>query len=171
MELKRVVVTGLGALTPIGNNVEEYWNGLVNGVSGAAPITHFDASKFKTRFACEVKNFDVKQFIDRKEARKMDKFTQYAMVSTDEAIQDSQIDLEKINKDRVGVIWGAGIGGLETFQNEVLNFAKGDGTPRFNPFFIPKMIADIAPGQISIKYGFRGPNFAQYQLVLPLQMQ
>ena len=160
MELKRVVVTGLGALTPIGNNVEQYWNGLVNGVSGAAPITHFDASKFKTRFACEVKDFDVKQFIDRKEARKMDKFTQYAMVSTDEAIIDSQLDLENIDKDRVGVIWGAGIGGLETFQNEMINYSKGDGTPRFNPFFIPKMIADIAPGQISIKYGFRGPNFA-----------
>ena len=160
MELKRVVVTGLGALTPIGNNVDEYWNGLVNGVSGAAPITHFDASKFKTRFACEIKNFDVKQFIDRKEARKMDKFTQYAMVAADEAVADSHIDLETIDKDRVGVIWGAGIGGLETFQNEVLNFAAGDGTPRFNPFFIPKMIADIAPGQISIKYGFRGPNFA-----------
>ncbi len=160
MELKRVVVTGLGALTPIGNNVEQYWNGLVNGVSGAAPITHFDASKFKTRFACEVKNFDVKQFIDRKEARKMDKFTQYAMVSTDEAILDSQLDLENIDKDRVGVIWGAGIGGLETFQNEMISYAAGDGTPRFNPFFIPKMIADIAPGQISIKYGFRGPNFA-----------
>lgn len=160
MEIKRVVVTGLGALTPIGNNVEQYWNGLVNGVSGAAPITHFDASKFKTRFACELKNFDVKDFIDRKEARKMDKFTQYAMVSTDEAIIDSKIDLETIDKDRVGVIWGAGIGGLETFQNECLNFAAGDGTPRFNPFFIPKMIADIAPGQISIKYGFRGPNFA-----------
>ncbi len=160
MELKRVVVTGLGALTPIGNNVEQYWNGLVNGVSGAAPITHFDASKFKTRFACEVKDFDVKQFIDRKEARKMDKFTQYAMVSTDEAIIDSQLDLENIDKDRVGVIWGAGIGGLETFQNEMINYAAGDGTPRFNPFFIPKMIADIAPGQISIKYGFRGPNFA-----------
>ncbi|SNR42118.1 3-oxoacyl-[acyl-carrier-protein] synthase II [Lutibacter agarilyticus] len=160
MELKRVVVTGLGALTPIGNNVEQYWNGLVNGVSGAAPITHFDASKFKTRFACEVKDFDVKQFIDRKEARKMDKFTQYAMVSTDEAIIDSQLDLENIDKDRVGVIWGAGIGGLETFQNEMISYAAGDGTPRFNPFFIPKMIADIAPGQISIKYGFRGPNFA-----------
>jgi 3-oxoacyl-[acyl-carrier-protein] synthase II len=160
MELKRVVVTGLGALTPIGNNVEQYWNGLVNGVSGAAPITHFDASQFKTRFACEVKNFDVTQFIDRKEARKMDKFTQYAMVSTDEAIIDSKLDLEKVDKDRVGVIWGAGIGGLETFQNEVINYANGDGTPRFNPFFIPKMIADIAPGQISIKYGFRGPNFA-----------
>ncbi len=160
MEIKRVVVTGLGALTPIGNNIEQYWNGLVNGVSGAAPITYFDASKFKTRFACELKNFDVKDFIDRKEARKMDRFTQYAMVASDEAINDSQIDLEKINKDRAGVIWGAGIGGLETFQNEVLNFAAGDGTPRFNPFFIPKMIADIAPGQISIKYGFRGPNFA-----------
>jgi 3-oxoacyl-[acyl-carrier-protein] synthase II len=160
MGLKRVVVTGLGALTPIGNNIEQYWKGLVNGVSGAAPITYFDASKFKTRFACELKDFDVKEFLDRKEARKMDRFTQYAMVVTDEAIDDSKLDLEKINKDRVGVIWGAGVGGLETFQNEVLNFANGDGTPRFNPFFIPKMIADIAPGQISIKYGFRGPNFA-----------
>jgi len=160
MDIKRVVVTGLGALTPIGNNIEEYWNGLVNGVSGAAPITYFDATKFKTRFACELKDFDVNKFINRKEARKMDKFTQYAMVSTDEAIIDSKLDLESINKDRVGVIWGAGIGGLETFQNEVLNFAAGDGSPRFNPFFIPKMIADIAPGQISIKYGFRGPNFA-----------
>jgi len=159
MELKRVVVTGLGALTPIGNNLEEYWNGLINGVSGAAPITHFDASKFKTRFACEVKNFEVTDFINRKDARKMDKFAQYAMVAAEEAINDANIDLEKINKDRVGVIWGAGIGGLETFQNEVLNFASGDGTPRFNPFFIPKMIADIAPGFISIKYGFRGPNF------------
>ena len=160
MEIKRVVVTGLGALTPIGNNIEQYWNGLVNGVSGAAPITYFDASKFKTRFACELKNFEVTDYINRKEARKMDKFTQYAMIATDEAIEDSQIDIEKIDKDRVGVIWGAGIGGLETFQNEVLNFSAGDGTPRFNPFFIPKMIADIAPGQISIKYGFRGPNFA-----------
>jgi 3-oxoacyl-[acyl-carrier-protein] synthase II len=160
MEIKRVVVTGLGALTPIGNTIEQYWNGLVNGVSGAAPITHFDAAKFKTRFACELKDFDVKQFIDRKEARKMDKFSQYAMIATDEAISDSNLDLEKINRDRVGVIWGAGVGGLETFQNEVLNFAAGDGTPKFNPFFIPKMIADIAPGQISIKYGFRGPNFA-----------
>lgn len=160
MEIKRVVVTGLGALTPIGNNVEEYWNGLVNGVSGAAPITYFDASKFKTRFACELKNFDITQFFDRKEARKMDRFTQYALVAADEAIVDSKLDLEKIDKDRVGVIWGAGIGGLETFQNEVLDFASGDGTPRFNPFFIPKMIADMAPGQISIRYGFRGPNFA-----------
>jgi len=159
MELKRVVVTGLGALTPIGNTVDEYWNGLLNGVSGAAPITHFDASKFKTRFACELKNFDITEFIPRKDARKMDKFTQYAMVTTDEAIVNSKLDLEKINKDRVGVIWGAGIGGLETFQNEVINYCDGDGTPRFNPFFIPKMIADIAPGQISIKYGFKGPNF------------
>jgi len=159
MELKRVVVTGLGALTPIGNNIEEYWNGLINGVSGAAPITYFDAEKFKTQFACEVKNFTVTDFINRKEARKMDRFTQYAMVAAEEAIIDSKMDLEKINPDRVGVIWGAGIGGIETFQNEVLNFGSGDGTPRFNPFFIPKMIADIAPGYISIKYGFRGPNF------------
>lgn len=159
MQLKRVVVTGLGALTPIGNNIEEYWNGLVNGVSGAAPITHFDATKFKTRFACEVKGFEVRDFIDRKEARKMDKFTQYAMVASDEAIADSKLDLDVINKLRVGVIWGAGIGGLETFQNEVLNFSEGDGTPRFNPFFIPKMIADIAPGNISIKNGFMGPNY------------
>ena len=160
MEIKRVVVTGLGALTPIGNNIEDFWNGLANGVSGAAPITYFDTTKFKTRFACELKNFDITQFFDRKEARKMDRFTQYAMVAADEAIVDSKLDLEKVDKDRVGVIWGAGIGGLETFQNEVLNFAEGDGTPRFNPFFIPKMIADIAPGQISIRYGFRGPNFA-----------
>ncbi|MDX1830057.1 MAG: beta-ketoacyl-ACP synthase II [Lutibacter sp.] len=159
MKLKRVVVTGLGALTPIGNTVNEYWNSLLNGVSGAAPITYFDASKFKTRFACELKNFDITEFMHRKDVRKMDKFTQYAMVTTDEAIANSKLDLEKINKDRVGVVWGAGIGGLETFQNEVINFTEGDGTPRFNPFFIPKMIADIAPGQISIKYGFKGPNF------------
>ncbi|GAB1308619.1 beta-ketoacyl-ACP synthase II [Urechidicola sp. KH5] len=159
MEFKRVVVTGLGALTPIGNDIESYWNGLVNGKSGAAPITHFDASLFKTQFACEVKDFNVNDFIHRKEARKMDKFTQYAMVAAEEAMNDANIDLEKLNLDRVGVIWGAGIGGLETFQNEVLNFAAGDGSPRFNPFFIPKMIADIAPGYISIKYGFRGPNF------------
>ncbi|WP_288955478.1 beta-ketoacyl-ACP synthase II [uncultured Polaribacter sp.] len=159
MQLKRVVVTGLGALTPIGNNIEEYWNALVNGVSGAAPVTYYDAAKFKTRFACELKNFKVTDFIDRKEARRMDRFTQYAMVASDEAIADAALDLEKINKLRVGVIWGAGIGGLETFQNEVLNFASGDGTPRFNPFFIPKMIADIAPGNISIKNGFMGPNY------------
>lgn len=159
MELKRVVVTGLGALTPIGNTKDEYWNGLTNGKSGAAPITHFDAEKFKTQFACEVKNFDPTEFIDRKEARKMDKFAQYAMVASDEAIIDAGLDLDTINKLRVGVIWGAGIGGLETFQDEVLNYAAGDGTPRFNPFFIPKMIADIAPGNISIKYGFSGPNY------------
>ena len=159
MQLKRVVVTGLGALTPIGNNIEEYWNALVNGVSGAAPITHFDASKSKTRFACEVKNFNPTDYINRKDARKMDKFTQYAMVASDEAIADANLDLETINKLRVGVIWGAGIGGLETFQNEVLNYAEGDGTPKFNPFFIPKMIADIAPGHISIKHGFMGPNY------------
>jgi len=159
MQLKRVVVTGLGALTPIGNNIEQYWDSLVNGVSGAAPITHFDATKFKTRFACEVKDFNVNDFIHRKDARKMDKFTQYAMVASDEAIADSKLDLDKVNKLRVGVIWGAGIGGLETFQEEVLNYSRGDGTPKFNPFFIPKMIADIAPGNISIKNGFMGPNY------------
>ena len=159
MQLKRVVVTGLGALTPIGNNIEEYWNALVNGVSGAAPVTYYDATKFKTRFACELKNFNATDFIDRKEARKMDRFTQYAVVASDEAILNSGLDLDTINKLRVGVIWGAGIGGLETFQNEVLNFASGDGTPRFNPFFIPKMIPDIAPGLISIKNGFMGPNY------------
>ena len=159
MELKRVVVTGLGALTPIGNTKDDYWNGLVNGKSGAAPITHFDAEKFKTQFACEIKDFNVTDFIDRKLARKMDKFSQYAMVASDEAIADSKLDLDAVNKYRVGVIWGAGIGGLETFQEEVLNFAAGDGSPRFNPFFIPKMIADIAPGNISIKYGFMGPNY------------
>jgi len=159
MELKRVVVTGLGALTPIGNTKDSYWDALISGKSGAAPITHFDASKFKTQFACEVKDFQVTDYIDRKLARKMDKFSQYAMVATDEAILDSGLDLDALNKYRVGVIWGAGIGGLETFQDEVLNYAKGDGTPRFNPFFIPKMIADIAPGNISIKYGFMGPNY------------
>ena len=159
MQLKRVVVTGLGALTPIGNNIEEYWTALINGVSGAAPITHFDATKFKTRFACEIKNFNVNDFIHRKESRRMDRFTQYAMVASDEAIADSELNLDEINKLRVGVIWGAGIGGLETFQNEVLNYAAGDGSPRFNPFFIPKMIADIAPGNISIKNGFMGPNY------------
>jgi len=159
MELKRVVVTGLGALTPIGNNIEEYWNGLVNGVSGAAPITNFDAAKFKTRFACELKDFNVNDFIHRKEARKMDKFTQYAMVASDEAIADAGLTSENIDVDRVGVIWGAGIGGIDTFEQQVLEFAAGDGTPKFNPFFIPKMIADIAPGMISIKHGYRGPNF------------
>jgi len=159
MALRRVVVTGLGALTPIGNNIEEFWNGLINGVSGAAPITYFDASKFKTQFACELKNFNVEEFIDRKEARKMDRYAQYAMVSSEEAMKDANFDLDKLDKDRAGVIWGSGIGGLETFQIEVLNFAAGDGTPKFNPFFIPKMIGDIACGHISIKYGFRGPNF------------
>ncbi|WP_397364024.1 beta-ketoacyl-ACP synthase II [Olleya sp. R77988] len=159
MELKRVVVTGLGALTPIGNTKDEYWSGLISGKSGAAPITYFDTEKFKTNFACELKNFVATDFINRKDARKMDRFTQYAMVASDEAIADSNLDLETVNKLRVGVIWGAGIGGLETFQNEVLNFAAGDGTPRFNPFFIPKMIADIAPGNISIKNGFMGPNY------------
>ncbi len=159
MELKRVVVTGLGALTPLGNTVEEFWRNLVDGVSGAAPITHFDASKFKTQFACEVKNFDVEQFMHRKDARKMDLFTQYAMAVVEEAIQDCGLDVEKADGDRIGVIWGSGIGGLKTFQDECINFAQGDGTPRFNPYFIPKMIADIASGQISIKYGFRGPNF------------
>jgi 3-oxoacyl-[acyl-carrier-protein] synthase II len=159
MELRRVVVTGLGALTPIGNTKNEYWDALISGKSGAAPITYFDTEKFKTKFACELKNFNAEDFLDRKEARKMDRFAQYAMVASDEAIADSKLDLDKVNKLRVGVIWGAGIGGLETFQNEVLNFAAGDGTPRFNPFFIPKMIADIAPGNISIKHGFMGPNY------------
>ncbi len=160
MKPRRVVVTGLGALTPIGNNISSFWEGLISGRSGAAPITYFDVSKFKTQFACELKNFDPLDHFDRKEARKYDRFAQYALVSTKEAIEDSKLDLEKIDKDRVGVIWGAGIGGLETFQNEVLNFAAGDGTPRFNPFFIPKLISDIAPGLISIKYGFKGPNFS-----------
>ena len=159
MELKRVVVTGLGALTPIGNTIEEYWDGLVSGKSGAAPITYYDTEKFKTKFACELKGFEVTDFIDRKEARKMDKFAQYAMVAADEAIADAKLNLDEVNKLRVGVIWGAGIGGLETFQQEVLNFADGDGSPRFNPFFIPKMIADIAPANISIRYGFMGPNY------------
>lgn len=159
MELKRVVVTGLGALTPIGNNIEEYWDALIKGKSGCAPITYFDAEKFKTKFACELKGFDPLQHFDRKEARKLDRFAQYALVSSDEAIIDAGINLEEVDKFRVGVIWGAGIGGLETFQNEVINFAEGDGTPRFNPFFIPKMIADIAPGNISIKHGFMGPNY------------
>ncbi len=159
MQLKRVVVTGLGALTPIGNNIEEYWEGLKNGKSGSAPITYYDTEKFKVKFACELKNYNAEDYFDRKEARKLDRFAQYALISSDEAIKDSGLDLDKIDTFRVGVIWGAGIGGLETFQNEVLNFAAGDGTPRFNPFFIPKMIADIAPGNISIKHGFMGPNY------------
>lgn len=159
MQLKRVVVTGLGALTPIGNNIEEYWNGLINGKSGSAPVTYYDTEKFKVKFACELKNYNALDHFDRKEARKLDPFAQFALVSSDEAIKDAGLDLDKIDKFRVGVIWGAGIGGLETFQNEVLNYAQGDGTPRFNPFFIPKMIADIAPGHISIKHGFMGPNY------------
>ena len=159
MELRRVVVTGLGALTPIGNTVQDYWNALINGVSGAAPITYFDTTHFKTKFACELKNFNAEDFLDRKEARKMDRYAQYAMVSSDEAVRDANFDFEKLDKDRVGVIWGSGIGGLETFQQEVTEFVNGNGVPKFNPFFIPKMIADIAGGHISIKYGFRGPNF------------
>jgi len=159
MALKRVVVTGLGALTPIGNNLKDFWSGLIAGKGGSAPVTYFDTEKFKTKFACELKGFNPLEFLDRKQQRKMDRFTQYGLVSTDEAIIDSGIDLDKIDKLRVGVIWGSGIGGLETFQNEVLNYAKGDGTPRYNPFFIPKMIADITPGYISIKYGFMGPNY------------
>lgn len=159
MQLKRVVVTGMGALTPIGNNLEAYWEGLRTGKSGSAPITYFDTEKFKTKFACELKGYNPEDFFDRKEARKLDRFAQYALVSSDEAIADSGIDLNNVDKFRVGVVWGAGIGGLETFQNEVIGYAQGDGTPRFNPFFIPKMIADIAPGNISIKHGFMGPNY------------
>ena len=159
MNLKRVVVTGLGALTPIGNNIDDYWNALVAGKSGCAPVTYFDTEHFKTKFACELKNYNVSDFFDRKEARKTDKFAQYAMVASDEAIIDAKLDLDTIDKFRVGVIWGAGIGGIDTFQTEVANFATGNGTPRFNPFFIPKMIADIAPGNISIKHGFMGPNY------------
>jgi len=159
MELNRVVVTGLGALTPIGNNVPEYWKGLSQGISGAKPITKFNTEKFRTKFACEVKGFDPEDFFNRKEARKMDEFTQYALVATDEAIRDSNFNLDVVDLDRVGVIWGSGIGGLKTFQEEVRSYSLGDGTPRFSPFFIPKMIGDISAGQISIKYGFRGPNF------------
>lgn len=160
MEQKRVVVTGLGALTPIGNTISEYWNGLRNGVSGAAPITRFDASNFKTRFACEVKNFDPTDFMDRRDARKLDPFVHYALASTDEAVKDSELDFDSLDTNRIGVIWGSGIGGLKTFLDEVSSFALGDGTPRFNPFFIPKMILDIAPGHISMKYGLHGPNFS-----------
>jgi 3-oxoacyl-[acyl-carrier-protein] synthase II len=160
MEPRRVVVTGLGALTPIGNTLSTYWEGLLSGTSGAAPITYFDPALFKTQFACELKNFNPLDHFDRKEARKNDRFAQYALVAVKEAIEDAQLPLDTVDKDRVGVIWGAGIGGLETFQNEVLNFAAANENPRFNPFFIPKMIADIAPGLISIQYGFRGPNFA-----------
>ena len=160
MALRRVVVTGLGALTPVGNNVKSYWDGLVSGRSGADLITYFDTSKFKTNFACELKEFDALNHFERKEARKLDKFAQYAVVCSDEALLDSGINLDKIDRTRVGVIWGSGIGGFETIQNEMINFSEGDGTPRFNPFFIPKLIPDIAPGVISIRHGLKGPNFA-----------
>ena len=160
MTSRRVVVTGMGALTPIGNDLESYWNGLISGTSGCANITHFDASNFKTKFACELKGFDPADHFEKKEFRRYDRFSQYGIVAASEAINDSKLIDSSPNYDRIGVIWGAGIGGLETFQNEVLNFAAGDGTPRFNPFFIPKLISDIAPGLISIKYGFKGPNFS-----------
>src|SRR3982750_1500373 len=160
MELKRVVITGMGAITPLGNSITEYWNNLRNGVSGCDFITNFDASKFKTRFACEIKNFDPVNYLDKKEARKLDRFTQTAVVASDQAVQDAGIDKSNVDVDRVGVVYASGIGGLITFQEEVINFAKGDGTPRFNPFFIPKMILDIAAGHISMRHGFRGPNFA-----------
>jgi len=159
LKLRRVVVTGLGAITPLGNTVPAYWQGLINGVSGATAITKFNAERFKTRFACEVKNFNADEYFGRKEARKMDWFTQYAMVASDEAIKDAAIDLETIDLDRAGVIWGSGVGGLSTFQKEVENYVDGGRNPRFNPFFIPKIIPDISAGMISIKYGFRGPNF------------
>ena len=160
MQARRIVVTGIGALTPIGNNVETYWNNLINGVSGADMITQFDASKFKTRFACEIKGFDPTEFMDRKEARKLDRFAQIALVASDQAVLDAGITKENVDHDRVGVIFASGIGGLTTFTEEVTNFVNGDGTPRFNPFFIPKMILDIAAGQISMRHGFRGPNYA-----------
>src|SRR5688572_6078377 len=160
MTLKRVVVTGIGAITPLGNNLQEYWNGLINGVSGANLITLFDASKFKTRFACELKNFDPLNYLDKKEARKLDRFTQTALAASDEAVNDAGIPAANLNADRIGVVFASGIGGLITFQEEVTSFAKGDGTPRFNPFFIPKMILDIAAGHISMRHGFRGPNFS-----------
>ncbi|MEY3983302.1 MAG: hypothetical protein RL160_859, partial [Bacteroidota bacterium] len=159
MQLRRVVVTGIGALTPLGNNLPDFWNALKTGVCGAGPITRFDSSKFKTQFACEVKNFDPAEFIDKREVRRMDPFTHYALVTASEAIHDAGILSESVNKDRVGVIWGSGIGGLTTFSQEILDYGKGDGTPRFSPFFIPKMIIDIASGYISIQHGFRGPNY------------
>lgn len=160
MQLKRVVVTGIGSLTPIGNNTPDYWNALLNGVSGANAITLFDASKFKTKFACELKGFDALQYLEKKEARKVDRYTQIALAASDEAVKDAGIDKDTMDPDRIGVVFASGIGGLITFQEEVINFAKGDGTPRFNPFFIPKMILDIAAGHISMRHGFRGPNFA-----------
>jgi 3-oxoacyl-[acyl-carrier-protein] synthase II len=160
MELKRVVVTGLGAITPLGKTVPEYWDGLTKGVSGADYIQQFDSTKFKTRFACEVKDFEATNYLERKEARKLDRFTQFALIAADEAVKDAGISKDNVNHDRVGVIFGSGIGGITTFQDDVMEFARGDGTPRFNPFFIPKMILDIAAGQISMRFGFRGPNFA-----------
>lgn len=160
MELKRVVITGMGALTPIGNNLSEYWEALKSGKSGGAPITYFDTTNFKTKFACEVKNFDLEAHFDRKESRRYDTFSKYAMIVADEAVKDAEINIEKVDKDRVGVIWGSGIGGIKTFQEEVEGFVNGNRIPRFNPFFIPKMIADIASGNISIRYGFRGPNYS-----------
>jgi 3-oxoacyl-[acyl-carrier-protein] synthase II len=159
MNNRRVVVTGIGALTPIGNNLQDYWESLIKGVSGAAPITHFNAENFKTQFACEVKDFVVTDFLDRKESRKLDLFSQYALVVADQAIKDSLLNINKINSDKAGVIWGSGIGGMQTFFKESTNYNKGNGTPRFNPFFIPKLISDIPAGHISIKYNFRGPNF------------
>jgi 3-oxoacyl-[acyl-carrier-protein] synthase II len=159
MELKRVVVTGLGAITPLGKTVEETWTNLVNGVSGSAPIAQFDASKFKTQFACEVKGYDAKEYFDRKEVRKLDIYAQFAIIAANQAIADAELDSEDIDQNEVGVIWGTGIGGIKTFLDEAVGYAKGDGTPRLSPFFIPKMIADIAPGHISMKHGFRGPNF------------
>ncbi|MDB5198108.1 MAG: fabF [Chitinophagaceae bacterium] len=160
MELKRVVVTGMGAITPLGKSVPEYWDGLINGVSGADNITQFDTSKFKTKFACEVKDFEPTNYLERKEARKLDRFTQFALIASDQAVKDAGISKENVNVDRVGVIFASGIGGMATFQDDVMEFARGDGTPRFNPFFIPKMILDIAAGQISMRHGFRGPNYA-----------
>ena len=160
MELKRVVVTGLGAITPIGKNVSDFWNGLLRGTNGAAEITHFDTSKFKTKFACEIKDYDAREYFDRKDVRKMDAYAQYGIIAAREAVKDAGIDADGIDKNRVGVIWASGIGGLGTFHDEIASFALGDGTPRINPFFIPKMIADIAAGHISINHGFRGPNFA-----------
>jgi 3-oxoacyl-[acyl-carrier-protein] synthase II len=160
MELKRVVITGMGCLTPLGNSIQDFWNGLIGGVPGANPITLFDASKFKTRFACEIKGFEATNYLEKKEARKLDRFTQIALVASDEAVRDAGINRDNVNVDRVGVVFASGIGGLITFQDEMINFANGDGTPRFNPFFIPKMILDIAAGHISMRHGFRGPNFA-----------
>ena len=159
MESRRVVVTGLGALTPLGNNTKEYWQSLKQGVSGAGNITYFDTEKFKTKFACELKNFDVNSFLDKKESRRLDKFSQYALITTEEAIVDSGLNTKSLDPNRCGVVWGSGIGGMETFFSESAAYARGEGTPRFNPFFIPKLISDIPAGHISIKYNFRGPNF------------